>query len=391
VQTYPYHPDEISWFFHTEFYQLLYSGNFSSPKWQSYESYDHPQLSKYIFGLTVSLFDKNVFKKREELEKKYGRWSFYFNPQLEKIAPIHFGKYIDVMRNVNVFFTLISVLLIWSISTLTTGNMYASLITTYIVLNNELFKQVMLRATSDAQTICFMLLSWYALLVFTRSNYAYKYIVYFVIASGLSVSSKLTGIISFFAYNTYVCTSLLIDQKSKIRNVISQYLCAVLGIYIIWAVLNPTVYSHPYRNSYSYIDFRLKQSVRLQQAYPEIALTTVGQRSKAIVCTLIATTCGGTHEKGQVTNSTWLNVALCIFGLFFVFIKIKNTVVKIINGSFMYATIVLIVGYIPLNMDRYFLPLALLALYVQSLGILYLVSEMLTVSKKIINPAKWRG
>ena len=58
-----YNFDEVSWFFHAVFFdELFLKHNFDKKFWLSFESFDHPQLSKYILAYIFFPKIKNIRK-----------------------------------------------------------------------------------------------------------------------------------------------------------------------------------------------------------------------------------------------------------------------------------------------------------------------------------------
>lgn len=152
----PYHTDEISWFFHTVYYEELFlRGNFKGVIWQSYESYDHPPLAKYVYGQYLYLRDRGVFNKRDELDAKWGRWNFYFDSKLGEIRESEFAPYIQQMREVSLALSVLSVSMLYMILMAVGGEWWLAMFVSGLLGANRLFQESMLRATSDSLYIYF--------------------------------------------------------------------------------------------------------------------------------------------------------------------------------------------------------------------------------------------
>lgn len=307
VHKMPFHPDEVSWFYHTEFFKVLFiDHDITSPKWQSYESYDHPQLSKYIYGVVLYAYDRTIFIKRDFLETKWGRWSFYFN---NDFSYSEFEKYIYVMRYVQVLFVLGTVLILSKILIVLTKNYLLSILLPITLVYNDIFLSTMLRATSDAHMIFFVYLAFY---LFIQKKQQIQVLAVFV---ALAISAKLTGLISIF----------FIPKKTALFFFI---LCA------IWYIQNPALYINPIQNSWSYIDFRLVQSQRLQFAFSDIALITYGDRFLSIF-----------------RNAFSNNIVLLLIFLIGIYFGSKKLLLFVIIAF------TFIGFYLPLDSDRYYSPL----------------------------------
>lgn len=388
VHVIPVHVDEVSWFFHTEFYQLLLSGNSDSPKWQSYESYDHPQLSKYIYGFYLNQIDKHVVRERQELERTIGRWDFYFNDNFLSEIPLKLRSYIHSMRDINTFFVIATIGLLWAILWKTTSHSWVTFLLPIVLVRNELFMEVMLRATSDAQTLFFINLSWYILLQYIE-NKKYLHITFFGIISAIAISSKLSGLISSMTYGMYTIFSILLERNLAYKKIVLHTISVIMLICTIWIVVNPALYSNSYHNSYRYITFRQKQSKIFQLRYPEISLHTMASKGFALWCTVFSPGCTGSFSKSYLTPYWAMNTSLAIIGLGYMLLQMyhrRRLHIFLLNSCFSYMSIVLVLVYAPVYMDRYFLNISSMIAFLQVLGIFAITSHSGKLLYKKITP-----
>lgn len=347
----PYNRDEISWFFHTKFFEELFlKKNFHPSIWESYEGYDHPQLSKYIFGGYLFLRSPAVFDQRDQLEKEYGRWQFYFDPRLTDISVSPFRIFIDLMRDVNVIITWLTIgLLILLLHQLTVPFLLGGLLI-LVLVHNQLFLESMLRAISDSHMIFFFVLSIVCYNQYIQSSRR-NWLIAFAVSLGLSISSKLTGALLIIPFALY---ELFIKRSFRSFGV------AVVISFTMWFIVNPTLYTSPIGSTVEFFAFRIRQSVILQEFFPQVALTSVGSRVSAVI--------------GAIFQ--WGVVSILLPGIGLVTL-IKRMIQRDFVSGFVTAVVLVtaisISLYIPLNSDRYFLPLIMVTFICFSVGIWSLV------------------
>lgn len=368
-----YHTDEISWFFHTRFFdELFIKRNINKTLWESYESFDHPQLSKYIFGVYLYTKDKEVFQKRDALEQQHGRWRFYSeidNFEIEK----NFSNYIYHMRQLNVVFTFFTIMLLFITLWYLSKSWLLSVLFSFAFVNNDLFINSMIRATSDAHVTLFILISLLLYLIYLKRNNKF-YLVLFALFSGLAISSKLTGLVTLIAFTIFEIVNLLIN-KAKNTNFLSR-VGLVFGIaFIVWWIINPALYQNPLENSTRYITFRLQQSRVLQDFLPKVTLLGLGAKFRAVFCTLFSPRCGEIYKKGHLFTFLSLNLATFLFGGYCLVKKLKKWKDREFLFFFIFLVVMIIItgGYLPLNWDRYFLPLMIGVYFIQFIGIIDLI------------------
>jgi len=269
---------------------------------------------------------------------------------LSDISTSPFRESIDRMRKVNVitsWFTII--LMIVLLGQLAIPLSFASLLIVFL-LHNRLFLESMLRATSDSHMIFFFVLSIVCYNQYIQSSRR-KWIVVFAVSFGLSISSKLTGALLIIPFTLY---ELFIKRSFRSFGV------AVIISFTIWFIANPTLYSSPIGSSVEFFAFRMRQSIILQEFFPQVALTSVGSRVSVISQTLF--------QFGVVS-------------IFLSGIGLVTLIKRMIRGDFVsgFVTAVILVTaisiglYIPLNSDRYFLPLIIVTFICFSMGIWMLV------------------
>lgn len=357
VRAVPFHPDEISWFFHTRFFEKVFLDRDISDKkfWLSDESFDHPILSKYIFGIYLFLINNHTPVARKILEHEYGRWNFYSTIDQGLIKNTPFVPYINRMREVNIFFTFLTLSVLFVTYYCLFRNVLFALLLPFVLERNNLFLTTAVRATSDIHYIFFCLLGVYLFTVYLQNNNK-KYLYIFSLCCGLAVSSKLTGIVlllSYIVFELLVCISC-VDSKVSIKRI-----AIVLSVSaFVWFIINPTLYIAPVDSSFSYIVFRNYTSLRLQHSYPNLSLIDIWDRIYASLCVVINVSCRGNFPRGYIFPFGYINLVLFVIGAVYLSIhtlyqRYVRTQIKFI---FLFCFIVLLytISYIPLAFDRYF-------------------------------------
>jgi hypothetical protein len=93
---------------------------------------------------------------------------------------------------------------------------------------------------------------------------------------------------------------------------ISLYLLSTVAV---WIFINPALYVHPLGATVRYFSFRSYQSANIGYHVPNVALDTIGERTGAVVCTLVLRSCGS-HTAGgalfveNIFNALWVGFAV---------------------------------------------------------------------------------
>lgn len=371
VHTAPLHNDEISWFFHTEFFEELFiKKDIRSAMWQSYESYDHPQLSKYIYGAYVAWKYPKVFDVRRQLEGRWGRWNFYFLPDVEAIKTEYFAPYIYGMRQINIISIAGIIFAVCFILRMMTINMFVVFLGAILFVTNELFMGTTIRATSDGHMVLFQTVAFGVYLAYLKYGNR-KFLLLAALATALSISAKLTGVLGIYAIMFSEFIHAVISSTYVKIGMQNIGLMGVI-IFFVWCSMNPAVYTNPVKNSVVYFTFRSEQSVRLQNAFPDVALSNYREKIWAAYCAVLNPDCDQYRRKGYMFPSVVINVSLFLTGCFWFLAHRKDRKNRWINISFIiYAvlTIGIITLLLPFNSDRYFLPIQISVWMVQMVGI----------------------
>jgi len=387
------HIDEIAWFIDTDaFEQLFLKKDISSSFWQADQRYDQPPLVKYIYGSYLRAKDSEVFENRVKLEKEWGRWGIYSNPNTTEAGFEIFEPYIRQMRQINSV-GLFGTLLAFYILMILIGNtgVVAAMIGTTLLSQNALFLQEMTHSTHDGFMLCFMLFSvlFYSLYIKTKQKY---WIPLAIVYAVFSVASKLTGIMATIAILTHQIVNML-NQRNQNKSVVVRVLAITSSIFILWVLVNPSLYKDSINNTIKYFSFRMIQTSRLQEAYPSASLVTLPSKVRASWCTLVVPECHGFFEKGTFTSQLWVNVSLLLLGLFYlaqnIYYNTKKEYIGIL-GIFLFLIIIWNVVLLPMHYGRYYLPTLIGIFFISACGVQMLLLSIFWVLKNK-TPASWRG
>jgi len=316
VSKVPYKEDEISWYFHTKFFdEAFINKSLFSPLWQGYESFDHPPVSKYIYGAYLYFQNRNYAQERNVLESKYGRWNFYYVIKSdEAIATTEFAPIISDLRKINFVFAVFILVEVYILFYMISRSSLFSLLLCAVLSINSLFIYSVAIITSDNQVIFFSLL---AIILYFMSLKSKKWVLLVgaAIATALALGSKLTGIfiLCTVTFNEILC---FLYARLSYEKFVKR-----IGIFIfvscfVWVIINPALYFAPVINTVRYFEFRSFQSANLAHFFPNIALHTPFVRIEAIVCTVLVP-CNNRFTSGAISSNILVNILLLTFGLFY--------------------------------------------------------------------------
>lgn len=374
------HNDEISWFYHIQFYeQLFIKRDIHAPIWTSYESYDHPQLSKYIYGAYLTVRDPGVFSVRDRFEKEFGRWQFYFSPDVSHIRNQYFAPYLYHMREANFLIIIGIYIFLGYLIFVTTKNILFSFVFPLIISSNSLFMSTMIRATSDVHLVFFMLASLVTYILFRRRP-IWQMLTISSLFAGMAFSSKLTGVLIVYVLLISELFLFLIG-RTKIWIFFCTIVCLTVVSAMVWFSTNPALYRSPVLGTLRYFDFRVVQSARLQKAFPDAALDAVPSRLLASYCTVFDPHCRGSYFSGALFPYVWVNIVMTISGIILLIRGAKtqkDSDVHVILGVFISVVSFITMMVLPLNSDRYYIEMQLSVWLLEWLGIFWLYKVVVT-------------
>lgn len=376
-----YNIDEVSWFFHTAFFdELFLKTNFDKNLWLSFESFDHPQLSKYIFGAYLFSKDKEYGYERDKLQAQYGRWDFYGIigvSDSKAILNSPFSDHLNKMREVNLVTAFLSLVVLFLLCKILTQNTIISLLFCYSLAGNSLFIYSMKIATPDSHYIFFLLLALFSYMQYISTKRK-LYLYLFGLFSGFSVAAKLTGAVMLIVYILYLTYRLFIKNKHKLAILLKEFLIVGSIVAIVWTITNPAIFYSPISSSIFYFSSRIEKLNSFSHLFPDVGLTSIQDRIYSAYCISLSRNCHGYSKDfdGQLFTSPFLNIPLALFGILYVIQLMKDRR----KSEAIFLTILLIIVIIgtavlvPLKWNRYYLPLTIFLMFLEFMGISYVVN-----------------
>ncbi len=384
----PFDLDEISWYYHTKFFEeaFIYK-NIYSELWNGYESYDHPQISKYIYGSYLYILDPNFSIKRNILEEKYGRWQFYYNKQLaETISPSEFFTPLSKLRDLNRVFLIGIFIEVFIVMVLLTKSYIYSVILMYVLAVNTMFINAIMRITSDIHMIFFGLFAMIFYL-FSLKKQSLSLIAISSIFTAVSIGSKLNGV---FISSSIICLELLVwlMDYSKIIVVLKRILAYIVICFFIWIMINPALYSDPIQRSWKYFTFRTFQTNLNAKYHPSADLDTPLKKAQAIFCNLVVRSCKKYPSEWAVTSNDILNILLVCSGFMAIYSDMrKKQIQKCLLVLLEYIILFNYLLYLQNYSSHYYVFPQIFLFMIQILGLKYCIE----IGYSKVNPAIRRG
>lgn len=380
----PYERDEISWYFHTEFFdEAFVHRRLASPLWDGYESFDHPPISKYVYGAFLYANNNTYIATRDVLERTYGRWAFYKNiARDEDISETRFAPIIRLLRSLNTIIAIAIIFEIFLLGYLVTGSVWFSLLLCTALGFNSLFYNMLPVVTSDNHALFFSLFSIICYMYSLRSKNLW-WIAGSAIASALAVGTKLTGVFIFFGIVTTEIIRWVGFARSTafIPRRIALFVVISLGV---WWLSNPALYRSPVTGTWAYFSFRNFQSANIAYHVPEVALHSITDRANAIICTLVLRSCRSHGVDGSMTSVNGINSLLLVLSILGVFQAAKkkraDIVLLVMIGYF---TVFGFLAFLSNYGIRYFVPLQVIFFLLQIFGIQITIQAVIDYVRKL--------
>ncbi len=408
-----FHEDEVTFLERGKFFDWYIGGELNREEWRGYESYDVPKYAEMFYGMVLRSYSgkktiENLTNKNflEEGTQHAGSWRTDWSRNfccsiddlpdtiLKRIEPI------IVARRFSVYiFTLPSLFCIYLIGHLVKNWLYG-LISMILIGTNSLFLQSMTTAMADSPLIFFSLLFalqsliWLKMVNADSNKYGLLLSVLLGLCGGLAISTKLNGGINII-YFLLILIVLFVRKRITIAYFLIHLFIVVSISYIVFFVINPFVWERPVKNTIYMVDHRLN-TFHQQQNTPEFerdALRNISERIVAFNERMLQPEAYYSNF-GKLNNKLHLDLILFLFGLYwmlindvskehvyfkdnrpFLSLKVlknrvgKDNVLKLGFQLWMLALFVLTVFFLPLDWDRYYMPLVLVVGFVQAFSI----------------------
>lgn len=353
----PHFCDEANWVALTSFYDIFIERDFENPQWHSFWGYDHPQFAKYIYGFALTSWNADFSASRDALIGHY-----FAEERTCMTTPVEpFEPYIVQMRNITTVLVVGSFLALAIVGILLSRLSIITLISPVFMLSHPL-SEYLIVATSDVFYICFFLISLIFFLLYVPRK-KYIYFVWSAVAIGLSLISKLTGLIYVVSYGLYMCAEMVWVRRWKA----GLFKILVFGGIVtgIWFGSNPTLYYDSYNGSMNYFQQQAESVLIQQQQYEEWQRTSLPERTVISYAKIFPV--------AQSFPSALIHImrlGLFLVGIWYSFRRSAQGSMRhqfIIVISFSSSLLLLLTLYLP--WDRYLLPLVMSAMIFEILGL----------------------
>jgi len=362
----------------------------SSKDWQEI-ALDQPPLAYYIYGLTLYLGGhKNLAGEQEKigfnigyLDKAVLGWS---TEQLASLEPwwvrlqdsqdisnlpsvlLPSFKMIWQAKKTAAVFSLGCLPLIYFLG-LEIGGFLTGILSMLILGFNQLMFLTGRQAMADS-ILLFFLLANVLLIIYTLKFFYKKQALEFLgstfligVNIALATSTKLNGGITFFIWGLaalLALISVLIKKKGRVEEallLVNGFLISIIIASNLFVFLNPYLYPDPISRGINMVEHRISVS-KFQQQYFQDALTSFPEKTRAVLNHALL-------SEGDWNNFEipFLDLPLFLFGFALITTRAIKKFVKNITISpeiviivWILITFLALVSYIPLNWDRYYLP-----------------------------------
>jgi len=388
--------DEFLWTGRSYFFEYYIKGDFKNKIWQSYESYDQPKLTEYAYG--AWLYPTYLKEKRNEKSLDYKNFLIKngfgnvddrgYNSLEEYFAKNNIDgtkaiKIINKARLLNVFLLAGSVVLVYLLI-LQNMNAVTGIIFSGCYGLNYLIINTCLKAHSEA----LFLFTFNAAFLFMNLYFKKKkniYLILFSIFTGLCVSTKLNGIMLMIIFMILNIIIFGVIQKNKIKNILFKSILSLSICMAVFWILNPFVYSHPFKNTVYLFDWRMKTATTVQsnlskENYLPNNLLRIKKIFENFYFSKQTTNFNGVKIINKLDLPKIYGITLFIlfiFGLVYC-LKMawrKNTAAIIMCGSF-FIILLMMSYYLILDWPRYYVQLVLFFAIFQLLGLFLIVKKI---------------
>lgn len=365
------HADEAGYICKLKYADLFSRGDFSSYSWKEGWAYDSPLLMSYINGLALRFSKYHSFpasflcQQASQVEKKMG-WN---DPQGKKLyLPPEQIPVLATLRTISVNISLLSALLIGLISLLV-GGWLAALGAFFLLFYNPFFFKVGVWAIADPLLLFLLLLAVVVGFLLLRSVFLERgnqYLCLAIIAGmigGLALSVKINGFLALI----YLLFPLLLGLGIKPYRLVvcrKRFLLTLFIVSIIFVVLffllHPQLYKDPLGGIGEMVARRFSEAEFHKRSFPE-PMAPLPERIPQFIQALF-----WQYDSWRIllgAKTPFLSLGLFLVGLAILADRVFNDYRKgfagnslVFFGSLL-ATFIMVFSYIPMNWDRYYLPL----------------------------------
>lgn len=363
IQTYPddgggFDRDENYWIRSSRYFKMLFlDHNTRWESWRDYGSVDQPVLGKYFIGLTLYLngYDLAEIQRLPKFKyyKSYTENTDSGNAVLTETLQV-------CRRAVAVTGILSCLLLYWLGKELFSRRV--GIIAAALLAFNPLMDLCSRRILTDTPLLFLVLLSLAVSVLFFKSwktgrkLHTWLWAACVGIMAGLAVSMKLNGVLTLWAL--FAATVMFIVYAKKSGNSVGSLtkpvvLAACLAL-AVFVAINPYLYKQPLVGMQKMVKHRLWR-FHCQQLKTGSGLYTTPARVNAIISRTLSAHPRSFAPFGRILPLP-VDFILFLWGLWSI-LKKEREVITVVVLSAAVVTFVTLVLTLPLNWERYFLPL----------------------------------
>lgn len=387
----PFHEDEHVYMNRTIFFDLYLQKNFTDPIWFRFEN-DYSKLPDLLYGAALTLhtgtstqtylsrvkFNEDLIDRRSwnvRYSQEYKPLSQLPKEIYERVEPVRVARWVSWGLTIG---SLVCVMAIgWVL-----GDWLAGVLAAGMLGFHPLFVYVMLTAMGDAPLIFFSSLTLLLSLVWLRAlrsgQYHFGWAMVLGITVGLAVSSKLNGVFSAVSVIGLFCLATFWSQeKKKMREAGLAFLIMSMTCVNTLLLLTPQIWSHPISGFMDMIHQRNEIARNQQEWFSSDALLTFTDRLEIALLWLFSW-----HDGYGDFPVQWEQVGLFLAGILTLGSKLKHILDKkslslhaqLLIAFLLWVSCVggLTLVSIPLNWNRYYLPMVLIVIMIQATGASFL-------------------
>ncbi|MDO8451453.1 MAG: hypothetical protein Q7S76_01140 [bacterium] len=406
--------DEMLWVGRSYFFDFFVRGDFTNNAWKTYQAYDQPKLTEYAYGAWLyPLYLKEQSKRQEqgfdytkfliingfyEVDERFEQtYRSYLEEHAGEVANFletddgfredYRGKYgdkslktldlISHARTINAFLLSGAVVAGYYIL-LRLGGLVPALVFSLSYGFNILLVTSGLKAHAEGLFVLLFNASLLAIIYYFTHQNRLRHVILFSILAGLTVSTKLNGIMVLISFIVLNLPSVFRKNSKKIRGMLlsHMFLSIVLSL-LIFVNLNPYTFSSPVTKVQDMFDWRMATAGGQANLFQSASLPTPASRITQIFDNFynperISSFNAFLYAESRVPYS-WVLFVLFLGGITSEVIRIKkdqNKAAIILLVNF-FLVLAFMSYYLLLDWNRYYAHLVFFFVYYQSMGLIF--------------------
>lgn len=378
-QNLPYHPDEFQFVGYSQSFPYLLRGDFRSAYWRDRHLLDQPKLASYLWGMSLlgsGVADIPAYLKAAgfggfEMWWNAAAMSEKANSRSAAAVPSSLAEPVVLARR-GAYVVTILFLAGVTMAAVAAGGYLTGIIALWTVAGNPLVISSSLRAMADGPLLLFTVLTfWISLMLLADAarGQRVRFGVWCVlggITGALAVSVKLNGILSlvyFFPVAGYGAVRFLRQGKMWPAAAVPLSLAVSAGTFLLLA---PYLWPSLWESMTSMISNRMNTIAWQQGYWPRSALPSPADRFAAVWQRVLSWD-APYGSLGALGTAVWI-VGIGALGMT---LKSGEGFLRSRSAAFLLWIVVIggvTAALLPLDWDRYYLPVVLVSLLVGAYG-----------------------